>query len=100
MSETTPTDLERLIDETPMTLHEAASALGVEPATVRSYASRGLRGIRLETFRVGHRKTTVQAVRRFRLAVARASSPPAPEEYQRAHQRRVAVRRSLEEEGL
>lgn len=67
---------------------------------VYRYARGDCRGVSLETFRAPNLTTTVPAVRRFRLALARAYTPPGPEDYAREHDRRATVRRALDGEGL
>lgn len=64
----------QLLQENRMTLNELARQEGKHPSTVHRWASRGVGGTKLETFKVGGKRyTTKEAHVRF---VARTSGQP------------------------
>lgn len=95
--------MDRLLEEERITLTKLAKELDVHTGTVRRWAQRGIKGIRLETFCIGGRRyTTRGAQRRFVVATSDAGAPskppriPCPE-----RQRRIdAAKRRLDEMGV
>jgi len=64
------------LNETLLTVEEAARRLRVSTATVRNYYSKGYHGLKLESFFVGLRRmTSVEALDRF---VAAMNAPRVP----------------------
>jgi hypothetical protein len=86
----------RLLSETRMSLTTLAHREGVSPSTVWRWASRGVRGVRLESALVGGRRmTSAEAFARFAeatTATAAGGSPP-----QRTNREQSAAIRRAEE---
>ena len=96
-----------LLDETTLTLLDAAKSLPalrsgkrVHVATLYRWATYGVRGVRLESQKVGGTVvTSLEAIRRFServTAAARPASPPAPAAARRA----ASVDAELDRHGL
>ncbi|MCC6673300.1 MAG: DUF1580 domain-containing protein [Planctomycetes bacterium] len=92
----------RLLAEEPLSLNDAGRMLGKHSATLWRWSLRGVRGVRLETFRVGRElRTTRQALLRFlaRLSEGRPAPEPRPTDA-RVRRRVVAVDATLRRAGV
>lgn len=75
-----------------LTLSEAAQELGKNAATVWRWALKGCKGVKLETFVLGHiRYTSAEALERFAAACTAAADGQAPADIRTARSRRKAI---------
>lgn len=93
-----------LDNETICTLSEAAAGLDLHVSTLHRWRLRGIKGIRLETCRIGGRRVTSrEAVQRFNeqvTAVADGASVPRTESSVAREKRLQRVERELEAAGI
>ena len=86
------------------TLSEAARLLPGRPhvSTLHRWARRGVKGVRLDTVRIGGRRyTSIEAVQRFAAGLTAGPPPPAPSAGVADRRRRDAmVERELQSLGL
>lgn len=91
-----------LLKETEISLAELARQRGVAPSTVYRWVSRGIRGIRLKSYRLGGKQyTTKEALQRW--VAATSEGDFGPRDLLNSHVSSTAVRiaeRRLREEGV
>lgn len=91
-----------ILTESRLTLSQLARSQGVNTATVWRWATKGVRGVKLESLTVGGRRvTSAEAFERFIAETnpEATATPPAPT----PHQRRKAIEaaeRELQEAGI